>query len=182
MQGDASPGEPLTVAHRSFEGLFVRALRLSGPALLHLRESGFDPAAPQPRYSARVWHDTRRAAARLCYPDLSEEHAHRALGRAFVEGFAQTVVGRVLGAAAPLLGTVRVLTRVPHYMRVARTDVEVSMEALETRHWRARFRESYPLPHFVAGAFEGMLGLTGVDARAAVTASAVDDFEVDIRW
>lgn len=181
MQGEVS-SEPLTVAHRAFEGLFVRALSVSGPALEAVRAAGFDPERPLRMYSARVWHQARLAAAQCLFPELPEASALYALGRAFVDGFAQTVVGRVLAAAAPLLGPERVLGRIPSYMRVARTDVRVSMETVSDHHWRATFEESFPAPHFVAGAFEGVLLLTHAQPRADVVWQEGDAFQVDIRW
>lgn len=174
--------QPLTVAHRAFEALFLRALHLPGPALAAVVDAGFNPDAPQERYSAQVWHDTRLAAARVLFPDVPTAVALHALGRAFIDGFGLTVVGRVLASAAPLLGPERVLSRIPSYMRAARSDVEVVMETLADRHWQATFRETAALPEFVAGAFEGVLLLTGVDPRAEVVRRDEDTFQVAIHW
>lgn len=170
------------VTLRAFEGLFLRALEIQGPAREAVLRAGFDPDHPQEKYSVQVWNQTRVAVCEVMFPQLPLEEAQRTLGRLFTEGFARTVVGRVLATAAPMLGAERVLARIPFYLRVAREDVEVTMEALGPRNWRATFEEEAPMPPFVCGALEAILTLTRQEGRAQVIAQEGRKFVVDIRW
>lgn len=170
------------VTLRAFEGLFVRALEIQGPALEAVIRAGFDPAHPKEKYEAQVWNQARVAVCEVMFPHLSLEEAQRTLGRLFTAGFSRTVVGRVLATAAPMLGAERVLSRLPFYMRVAREDVEVTMEALGPRNWRATFEEDAPMPAFACGALESILALTREEGSATVIAAEGRKFVVDIRW
>src|SRR4051794_26410799 len=96
---------------RSFEGLFERALRPDEAFREELRQAGYDSQSPQNTYPVAIWHECQRIAARRVFGHLEPGEALWQLGLLFMQGLAQTVVGRVLGATAPMLGAERVISR-----------------------------------------------------------------------
>jgi uncharacterized protein (TIGR02265 family) len=92
-------------------------------------------------------------------------------------------VGRVLAAAAPLLGPERVLARLPTHARTGMEGAQLDMQMLSPCLWRAQVTVSHPVPEFFCGAVEGVLLLAGATSPCCtVTASQATTYEVLIRW
>ncbi|RKH16071.1 DUF2378 family protein [Corallococcus praedator] len=183
-------GEPrlplmaVQVPRRNFEGLFQHALRPSGPFAQALRDVGYDPEAEEAEeyFSLEVWRASLAVARRHACPGLGSEEANRVLGNHYVEGFAQTLVGRIFAAAAPLLGAERCLSRLPTYLRAGREDMRLLLEARRAREWRAMVVDADPLPDFVAGVVEQVLRRTRVLPRVDVLERASQGYSLRIRW
>ena len=176
----AEPAGP--VPQRDFEGLFGNVLRPGGAFAAGLREVGYDPEQPRERYPLAVWRAALEVARRHAHPGLSTPLAYRALGRQFVQGFGQTVVGTVFAAAAPLIGAERVLVRLPAYLRAGRDDMRLELRALGPRRWQAQVEDPQPLPEFVAGVIEEVLGLTGVEPRVQLLVQGETHYTLAVSW
>ncbi|MCE9666572.1 DUF2378 family protein [Myxococcus stipitatus] len=170
------------VPRRNFEGLFDHALRPSGAFARSLRDIGYDPDAPQESYPLTVWRAALGVARRFVCAGQPPELANRTLGRHYVAGFAQTLVGRIFAAAAPLLGTERCLTRLPTYLRAGREDMRMSLEPLGTRDWAVRVVDGDPLPDFVAGVVEAVLRRTRVSPHVEVLERQSEGYVLRVRW
>ncbi|MBZ4334427.1 DUF2378 family protein [Corallococcus interemptor] len=180
-----APGLPLLmvrVPRRNFEGLFEHALRPSGPFAQALRDVGYDPDTVEERLPLEVWRASLAVARRHACPGLANEDANRVLGTHYVEGFAQTLVGRIFAAAAPLLGAERCLARLPTYLRAGREDMKLTLEPVRAREWRARVVDADPLPDFVAGVVEQVLRRTRVLPRVDVLERTEHTYSLRIRW
>lgn len=144
------------VDNSMFEGLFARALQVSEAMAAELRSVGFDPKNPKPRYPNKVWRDSLEVARRHEYPTLSHEEGMRALGRRFVDGFFQTIIGKFVAVALPMLGNSMMQKRVPGMFKMARKDLEVSSVEETPNRYRLIFKDRHPSPEFVAGFMEGI--------------------------
>jgi|JI10StandDraft_1071094.scaffolds.fasta_scaffold42712_3 uncharacterized protein (TIGR02265 family) len=156
-----------------FEGLFVRALAVSGPLADELAALGYDLKRPQPRYPASVLVACLGAAHRGLAPELEEGEALRQFGTRFVEGFRQTILGRVATTALPILGPARFLQKLPGRFRSIRHDASVTVEATGAHSARLVFNDPVPLGAFFAGVVESALRLSGAASpKVEVTSSA----------
>ncbi|WP_223635413.1 DUF2378 family protein [Corallococcus sp. EGB] len=176
------PVLPVRVPRRSFEGLFEHALRPSGLFAQALRDVGYDPDSDEELLPLEVWRASLAVARRHACPGLASEDANRVLGTHYVEGFAQTLVGRIFAAAAPLLGAERCLARLPTYLRAGRDDMKLMLEPVRAREWRARVVDADPLPEFVAGVMEQVLRRTRVLPRVDVLERGDYTYSLRIRW
>ncbi|WP_338867567.1 DUF2378 family protein [Myxococcus stipitatus] len=177
-----APPLPVQVSRRNFEGLFVHALKPTGAFAQSLRDIGYDAEVFQEYYPLTVWRAALGVARRFVCVGKPLEEANRALGLRYVEGFAQTLVGRIFATAAPLLGTERCLARLPTYLRAGREDMRMGVEAMGLRDWRVRVVDGDPLPDFVAGVVEGVLRYTRVEARVEVLERQPTGYLLAVRW
>lgn len=99
-----------------FEGLFVRALQPNAVFKEKLRGKGFDLARMQPRYPIQVWIDCVDVAIAEVYPQLSRPEAWSAIGDRFVEGYFQTLVGRMIATTLPFLSAKTFVGRSPRFI------------------------------------------------------------------
>lgn len=145
-----------------FEALFVRSLEVTGALEQAMRERGFDRRIPQPRYTAKVLEDCLELARVAHLRDLGEEDGLRELGRRFVGGFRETLVGTVLTAALPLLGPRRMLAQVPKRLVRVRTDLEFELESSDGDVLVLRGKDPQPrLGGFFAGVIQQGLEVAG---------------------
>ncbi|TQF15767.1 DUF2378 family protein [Myxococcus llanfairpwllgwyngyllgogerychwyrndrobwllllantysiliogogogochensis] len=179
-----APYVPVQVPRRNFEGLFVHALKPSGAFAQSLRDIGYDTDtdASQEYYPLTVWRAALGVARRFACAGQPPEEANRALGHHYVEGFAQTLVGRIFATAAPLLGTERCLTRLPTYLKAGREDMKMVLEPVQEREWCVRVVDGDPLPDFVAGVVEGVLRRTRVRPRVDVLDRQPAGYALRVRW
>ncbi|GHG97501.1 hypothetical protein GCM10012319_62500 [Comamonas sp. KCTC 72670] len=182
MEPRKPPPLPVQVPRRNFEGLFVHALKPTGAFAQSLRDIGYDMEAAQEYYSLSVWRAALGVARRHVYAGQAPEVANRALGHHYVEGFAQTLVGRIFATAAPLLGTERCLTRLPTYLRAGREDMKMLLEPVQSCEWRIRVVDPDPLPDFVAGVVEGVLRRTKVTPQVEVLERQISAYALRVRW
>jgi len=135
----------------AFEGMFARALKPTGQFLEELKAVGYDPAKPQIRYPSSVWSASLEVARRHCFASLARDEGMRALGRRFVEGWFETIAGRFMAAAMPLVGTAGVINRLPRYWATVRKDTKVEVHREDERRWRIVYRDAHLNPEFCAG-------------------------------
>lgn len=176
------PPIPVQVPRRNFEGLFVHALKPSGSFAQSLRDIGYDAEAAQEYYPLAVWRAALGVARRYAFAGEPAEAANRALGHLYVEGFAQTLVGRIFATAAPLLGTERCLTRLPTYLKAGREDMKMLLEPVQAHEWRVRVVDPDPLPDFVAGVVEGVLRRTRVTPGVEVLERHASGYALRVTW
>ncbi|GEN08891.1 hypothetical protein MFU01_39280 [Myxococcus fulvus] len=170
------------VPRRNFEGLFMHALKPSGAFAQSLKDIGYDEEDLQEYYPLTVWRAALGVARRFVCAGQTPEVANRALGLSYVEGFAQTLVGRIFATAAPLLGTERCLTRLPTYLKAGREDMRMDLLPVREREWCVRVVDADPLPDFVAGVVEGVLLRTRVTARVEVFERAPAGYALRVCW
>jgi uncharacterized protein (TIGR02265 family) len=111
-----------------FEGLFVRALQPSGSFKDRLREKGFDLSRMQPKYPIQVWLDCVDVANSEVHPELSRPDAWVAIGDRFVEGYFQTLVGRMIATTLPFLSAKTFVGRSPRFISTGLEGVQQELK------------------------------------------------------
>lgn len=164
-----------------FEALFVRGLEVTGPLEQSMRERGFDRRVPQPRYEAKVLEDCLDLARVAHLGNLGDEEGMRELGRRFVVGFRDTLVGTVLTAALPLLGPRRMLAQVPKRLVRVRKDLELELESNEGDVLVLRGKDPRPrLGAFFAGVIEQGLEVAGAKGHAIRVEPRPDGYRLHV--
>jgi uncharacterized protein (TIGR02265 family) len=174
--------EPQCVARRAFEGLFQAALSDEPGLRSALREAGYSGESDRDFYPSRIWQNAIDIARTHRFGELPPEEGMRQLGRLFVDGFAQTTVGRVLASAAPWMGPERLLARLPSYIKTVCTDVSVAIAPLGLSCWRLTFEDPQPSGYFVMGVLEQMLALCSVKADPKLVEQTEGQYVIDVQW
>lgn len=164
-----------------FEGLFVRALDASGAFAAELAAAGYDRAAPVASYDGAVLVACLEVGHRHVYRALDAREAERELGRRFVGGFQQTILGRVVTTALPLLGPARFLPRLPTRFASLRRDASVEVKMTGPQSAQLTFADPWPLGAFFAGVLSAALGLAKVSPRVDVH-ELPGGYRLDVAW
>jgi uncharacterized protein (TIGR02265 family) len=174
--------EPMTRAIL-FEGLFVHGLPRNEAFEQEMREAGFDRDDLLPQYPLRLFRQCLDIACRHFYPGLTVEEGRRRLGQQFVQGFSQTVLGRVVSVTLPLLGPARFLKKFPEHLRFDSSPILVSSVQMGERQFRMDFRTGVGLsPHFLRGILEESLRATRVNPAIRVVQNSPISFDLHITW
>lgn len=107
------------VFSQAFEGL-QRALgdRLTGQVSTQFRDLGVDFAKGlEPAYELEVWVKSVRQASQLLNPEAPEPEQLYRFGRAFIDGYERTMVGKAMLTTLRLIGPKRTLERMDRNLR-----------------------------------------------------------------
>jgi uncharacterized protein (TIGR02265 family) len=106
------PQPPALIFSQTVEGLFRSLGPLSDEALERFRALGIDPEQPlAPAYPVDQWLQLMKAAAQVRFPSLPFEAAIEALGRGFVDGYGETMIGKAMLAMLRVMGPKWALAR-----------------------------------------------------------------------
>ncbi|WP_163870096.1 DUF2378 family protein [Myxococcus eversor] len=165
------------------EGLFVRGLKVSGRFAEELALLGYDIKKPEMDYPIQVWQRTAALARQEAFGELSDEEGYRQVGRTLVNGFAETLVGRVAAVALPMIGPARAAERIPRYLAMmGRADIEITMSPVGERGRRLHITDRYNRPDLMAGGLERMLELANAQPRITVEERSADGYRLLVRW
>lgn len=128
--------------HSMFEGLFVRALKVEGPLKAKLKEKGFDLDAPKPRYPVAVWEDCLDVTIAELYPGVGRSEGWERIGRRFISGYFETLVGKFISAALPFLSAKAFIDRGPRFITTGLEGAEVTLTWVDERQAVLRIREA----------------------------------------
>jgi uncharacterized protein (TIGR02265 family) len=167
-----------TTDNSAFEGLFQRALKPDGAFADELCAAGYDLRRPHPKYPTRVWRACLEIALRHAHPGKPREEGMRALGHAFIAGFFDTIIGRLVAVALPLLGPERITQKFPKYWEATRPGVKIETIVENPNRHRLLFRDPHPMPDFVAGIIEAALQRAGKNIRVEVGMRTAIGFEI----
>lgn len=169
---------------QTFEGL-LRSLRGQLPPRLAsgLRERGLDPAAPlRPAYPQAVFLEVVTFMAGELHPGLAPDAAIAAVGRGFMDGYGETMVGRAMMAMMRVIGPRRTLERVTRQFRTGNNYSETRLTpvgATEYHLWVNEVRQ----PGWYVGILSRGLELAGgqeVEVELLQAEGAAATFRV--RW
>lgn len=175
--------EPRTAQGSMFEALFQRAFPPKGPYADALKAAGYDPARPEAAYPPSIWKACVGVARQHCFPALDEAKGYRALGGPFVDAFLDTLAGRIVAAALPLVGIDGLVGRLGRYMKLGRSDVEVVSEQVGPSYWRIRIDDPIGLHgEFMAGVVERVLRQKAPSTEVVHEASSPTSYVLAVRW
>lgn len=150
-----------------FEGLFVRQLKPDATLSAALTAVGFNPSRLEAKYPEEVFGRAVEAALPLAFPDVSKELAYRAMGAALIDGYFETILGRITGSMMPILGVSGTLKRVQQLWRVAQPGMTVNAMHDADGSWTIDFQNKVIGPEMVAGIIE--TALKRADQRVRIT-------------
>lgn len=170
------------VAQALFEGLFGRALEVDATLSAALLARGYDPKHPQDRYPGSVFAACVEAARAHLHASRPVEEGLRLLGQAFVGGFRDTILGRVLTTALPILGPARFLPRLPGRFGAIRPDATVVVELTGPQTATLVFTDPLPLGPFFAGVVEAALRVAKAEQPKVTVSSTRTGYRLDASW
>lgn len=180
---DAAPAnDAFTTDNGLFEGLFVRALDVTGPLEVELRRLGYDRRRPEPRYPTAVFVACVDATRRALHPTLQVDAGLRLLGTAFFTGFRETILGRVFTGAVGVIGPRRLLGRIPRQMQSARGGVCCRLVEHGPTSYDLAIEDPAPLGPFFAGAVTTVLEAAGAHGVAVTVAPKPGGYDLQARW
>ena len=157
----ATMAEKLIFA-QTFEGL-VRSI---GPGLTPelrrgMRELGFNcDARLEPAYSIEVFCAVVEFVARSLYPSMSLDEAIAQVGRGFMDGFDETLIGRAMLGMMRVIGPEGSLKRVTQNFRTANNYSQTRLTRLAPRHFELWVNE-LRMPGWYVGIISRGLELAG---------------------
>jgi uncharacterized protein (TIGR02265 family) len=183
----AAPPSPAHLDSRTkafvLESLF-RGTQVQGRFLEDLKAAGYDPFRAEASYPTQVMRRCLDVAQRHLFPMASKEEGRRQLGRRFVQGFAETQLGRVVMTGLPLIGPARYLRRFPEHVKMdTRERARVTAVQLEEQRFRVEFRgDPFLTPDFMSGVLEEGLRHTKVEPTVSAVVHGQGDFDLLVSW
>lgn len=136
-----------------------------------------------PAYDFHQWCQAVAYLAHAAHPDLEAGEAEYQLGRAFIERYAETFIGKALFAVLKVLGPRRILGRMARSFRTG-TNFSSAEVFDETAHGALlRLGPVEPRGRFSHGLLERGLELAGVPGLTVALESLVDEMaDFRITW
>ena len=113
----------------------------------------------QAAYPRDLWWPVAHCAGELLSPHLTPPEQRRALGRRFVYGYNETIVGKALITAMKVLGPKRSLARIGRNFKTGNNYSTAEMR--ETPEGIEMHVAGQPYPEWYAGIFEAAVEITG---------------------
>lgn len=179
----APPGR--IIFGNTFAGLYRHVEgRVTPAALDRLRELGVDFRRPVlPAYPAELFVATVRVLAAELYPGQAEAEALHLLGRAVLEGYLTTPIGRAVRSVARLVGTRRTLGQMSKNFRSSDTFTQTRLESLGERDVSLWLNDALGMPTYYQGFFEVVVeGSGGVRPRVELASEEAPALTLRIRW
>lgn len=165
-----------------FDGL-VRGLKPDEALLADFAAVGFDPKDRKLVYPMDTWVGCLDAAWKRRFGTLERYPAWTEIGRAFIQGYFDTTVGRLISVTFPFLSPRLFVDRTPSYVRTGLKDSRVALE------WRGPESALLTLhgPHegaayLMAGVLDVSLRKVRVEPLLTPESIGGDDSRVHITW
>ncbi len=184
----AAPGEPTpeVVFTDAVEGLFFKGLgaRVTPELRAELKALGLDlEARLLPAYSRQVWNAAIALAAARTWPQLEVGEAHVLLGRTFIAGYQQTLLGKALTGMARMLGPLKTLGRMGRNLRTGGSYNETTLTPEGPTLVRFWINEPYLDPGYVKGLLQGTLEACGArNSSVEVVTVDAQGATYRVRW
>lgn len=133
------------VFSQTVEGLLRALGPLDAATKGRMQALGVDPDRLEPAYPADQYVALQRLAVELFAPNQPFPVGIEALGRRFVDGYGETLMGRAVLAGLRLLGPVRALERLSRTLSTGSTFFKTKLEEVRPAVWRLWInRVTYP--------------------------------------
>lgn len=148
-----APAQVPVAFTQAFEGLFRTLGTAPRPELKRqLREAGVDLERPlQSAYPAATFARCIELVAAELSPGAPRERAHWIAGERFLEGFAQTLMGRAMFGLLRVLGPRRTLLRMERNFRTGNNYLRMRTEELGVGRIRLHVEDHVEEPEYLAG-------------------------------
>jgi uncharacterized protein (TIGR02265 family) len=158
--------------------------RLTPEAREELRQAGLDLGRPLlPAYPAEQWARMLGILARTAFPGQAEEEQQRLLGRAVMESWRNTLVGRAAETMARLVGPQRTLARMSHNLRSSDNFCETRLTPSGPHEAELWVSEVLGMPAYYQGIVERVLEAAGAPRHEVQLVSRQGDAcTYRVRW
>lgn len=168
------------------ESLFLKGVgsRMTPRCYERVKEIGIDLQGKLKAYYPRqMYYACARAVANELFPLVSEDVAMFELGRAFMKGFEETMIGRAMLSAVRLMGPRRALRKMTQTFRSSNNYLTTELREIAPGHAELTLSETSGSP----GYFHGVLYSGLVTAGAKNLTFERKDFDgkrctFEIRW
>jgi uncharacterized protein (TIGR02265 family) len=152
-----------TVYAHTVEGLFFKAVRTRiGPGLKdRLKPLGIDLDGKPADVPREKWAEALRVTATELFPNPKIEESYRLLGRALIDGYANTLIGKSVISVLRLLGPARAVSRLEKTLRSGNNDIEARIEQKGPAEFDGWINECNGNPGYVVGVLEAALESSG---------------------
>jgi uncharacterized protein (TIGR02265 family) len=158
-----APNEEVIFAG-AVEGLFLKGLghRVTPELQAELKAVGLDLTRKLlPAYPRKVWNAAIPLAAAHVWPQLDVAASHVLLGRAIIDGFKETLLGKALAGMAKVLGPMRTLGRMRQNLRTGGNYNETTLTPEGPNVVLFWINEPVLHPGYVQGLVQGSLEICG---------------------
>ena len=144
----------------------------------------FGPVLGQPTHSALTMVRLINWVAMVCYPDLPPAEGRRRHGKAGMLVWSrETILGRVLTAALPVMGLERALRRMPSNLGGLTNFATRSVYREGPGHWWYCTSDDPSPPEWIAGVMDALAEFTAVRTLHVQWATPTDHERVfELRW
>lgn len=137
----------------------------------------------QPRHPVAVSNRLNDLLCANCLADRSLAEVRRVFGRAFLMRSQESLLGRLMLAAMPLVGLERILRQAPHDFGALTTYGTRWVTMLDRHHWRCDFEDELLTPDFLYGVFEASYALIRVrEPQLTYTMLGPRHLSFEVRW
>lgn len=147
-------------------------------------QAEFGSVLGQPTHSAITMVRLIDWVAAVCYPDVPLAEARRRHGRAGMLAWSrETILGRVMTAAFPLMGMERVLRRMPQNLGGLTNFATRTVLREGPGHWWYCSSDDPTPPDWIAGVMDALAEFTGVRALSVQWAAPSSHERIlELRW
>ena len=127
-------------------------------------EAGVDESTLKPRYPLASHDAVVKILAEELHPGTPYDSATYDVGRALLNHYGRSVLGRAIFSIIRLVGPMRMLKRTPDYYKLTNNYADVKLEVLTEKSYVVDHNEVGAVPHFMRGTLQGsgeVIGLPG---------------------
>jgi len=126
------------------------------PGLRAQIETEFGAYLGKPGHPALIANQLTELLCRNCFGDQPLLEARRLFGRASVAHYRESILGRVMLAAIPIMGMERIVRMIPRDFAATTNYGTRSVVEIGPRHWRCDFEDEIVYPEIIQGILEGI--------------------------
>jgi uncharacterized protein (TIGR02265 family) len=173
------------VFSQTVEGLFRALGPLDGAAREKFRAIGIDPGARlEPAYPVDQYVAMQKVAVEVFAPDLPFSLGIETLGRRFVDGYGETIVGKAVLVTMKLLGPKRTLERLSRTLSTGSSFFETKLSEFSPGVWHL-WLNRVTFPGWYVGLIRRGLelaGAKGVELKVLQHDGAGLGLTLEVRW
>lgn len=146
------------------------------------RALGVDLEHPDAAYPYELWVDALRLAMQLKWPGAPLDEATWRMGRAILESYGDTLMGRALLQLVKVLGPRRGLERMTRNLRTTNNYSETRLTELGPNHYEL-WVNKVAFPHYFRGLIEAGLEFGGArDVRVGIASTSEGSVTFELSW
>jgi uncharacterized protein (TIGR02265 family) len=146
-------------------------------------ETEFGAYLGKPGHPALIANQLTELLCRNCFGDQPLREARRLFGRASVAPYRDSVLGRVMLAAVPIMGMERIVRMIPRDFAATTNYGTRSVVEIGPRHWRCDFEDEIVYPEIIQGILEAIGNMARVPGlRVTCKRRGPQHFTFDITW